>query len=457
MTGLIAGLTMGPLAGLPAQVNGQSDSLSEFGNDPVWLWIVKGVVTFVVLVILVLLMIWAERRVVARMQHRVGPNVHGPFGLLQSLADGVKLALKADLVPTAADKLVYIVAPIIVLIPSFLAWTVIPWGPVVTVPFTDIQTPLQITDLPVGVLFILAVASIGIYGIVMAGWSSGSTYSLLGGLRSSAQMISYEVAMGLAFVPVFLYAGSISTSEIVAAQERLWFAIILLPSFLIYTLAMVGETNRAPFDLPEAEGELVAGFMTEYASLKYALFFLAEYVNMFTVSALATTLFLGGWRAPWPLSLWDGANAGYLPVLWFLAKVSIFLFIFIWLRGTLPRFRYDQFMKLGWKVLIPIALVWIVAVAAIRAATLGNGINRNYVIIAAVIAVLIFLALSFVPERAEPEQEPEEEFDAFAGGYPVPPMPGTQTAGQSPELASVAGERSEPGRRRKTKEDEPDA
>src|SRR5690606_1416031 len=204
--------------------------------------------------------------------HRVGPNVNGPFGLLQSLADGVKLALKEDLIPKAADRVVFLLAPIIAVIPAFLTFAVIPFGPVVDVPFTDISTPLQLTDMPVAVLYILAIASIGIYGIVLGGWASGSTYPLLGGLRSSAQMISYEVAMGLALVGVFIYAGSMSTSEIVEAQERLWFGLILIPSFVMYVIAMVGETNRAPFDLPEAEGELVGGFHTEYSSLQFALF-----------------------------------------------------------------------------------------------------------------------------------------------------------------------------------------
>ena len=242
---------------------------------------------FVVLVLLTLFNIWFERRVVARMQHRIGPNVNGPFGLLQSLADGVKLALKEDIIPKAADKLVFILAPVIATVPAFVAFAVIPFGPEVEVPFTDITTPLQLTDMPVAVIFVMAVASIGIYGIVLGGWSSGSTYSLLGGLRSSAQMISYEVAMGLALVAVFLHAGSMSTSEIVESQKDVWFAFTLIPSFVIYVIAMVGETNRAPFDLPEAEGELVGGFHTEYSSLKFALFFLAEYINMATVSALA--------------------------------------------------------------------------------------------------------------------------------------------------------------------------
>jgi NADH-quinone oxidoreductase subunit H len=417
------------------------ESLEAFGNDPVWLWLLKALLIFVVLVLITLLTIWGERRVVARMQHRVGPNVHGPFGLLQSLADGVKLALKEDMIPTAADKAVYILAPIVSCIPAFMAFAVIPFGPVVTVPFTDIQTPLQLTDMPVAVLYVLAVASVGIYGIVLAGWSSGSTFALLGGLRSSAQMISYEVAMGLAFVAVFLYAGSMSTSEIVAEQERLWFAVILLPSFLIYVIAMVGETNRAPFDLPEAEGELVGGFHTEYSSLKFALFFLAEYINMVTVSALATTLFLGGWRAPWPLSIWDGANEGYLPVLWFLAKVSLFLFLFIWLRGTLPRMRYDQFMKLGWKVLIPVVLVWTVAVAGIRAMTIDGDLDRSYIIGAAIVVAVVILALSFLGEGGrKAEAEPAvEEFDAFALGYPVPPMPGERVPEPAPVSTVPAG------------------
>jgi NADH-quinone oxidoreductase subunit H len=406
-------------------------NLDAFGKDPWWLILIKSVLIFVILVLLTLFNIWFERRVVGRMQNRIGPNVHGPFGLLQSLADGVKLALKEDIIPKAADKVVFLLAPILSVVPAFLAFAVIPFGPVVTVPFTDIKTPLQLTDMPVAVLFVLAISSIAIYGIVLGGWSSGSTYSLLGGLRSSAQMISYEVAMGLALVAVFLYAGSLSTSQIVAAQERLWFALVLIPSFVIYMISMVGETNRAPFDLPEAEGELVGGFHTEYSSLKFALFFLAEYINMATVAALATTLFLGGWRAPWPLSIWDGANSGYWPVLWFLTKVTLFIFLFIWLRGTLPRLRYDQFMKLGWKGLIPVSLFWIMAVAAIRSMSLNGGIDRRYLLGAiGVVGVLVLVVLFVGGGREEEAEEPAaaeaepEEFDAFASGYPVPPMPG---------------------------------
>ncbi len=401
------------------------DDLKGFGHDPWWVVVIKAVLIFVILVVLTLFNIWFERRVVARMQHRIGPNVNGPFGLLQSLADGVKLALKEDIIPKAADKVIFLLAPVLSTVPAFLAFAVIPFGPEVRIPFTDRTTQLQLTDMPVGVLFILAISSIGIYGIVLAGWSSGSTYSLLGGLRSSAQMISYEVAMGLAFVAVFLYAGSMSTSEIVDAQARLWFGIILIPSFVIYVIAMVGETNRAPFDLAEAEGELVGGFHTEYSSLKFALFFLAEYVNMATVSALATTLFLGGWHAPWPISIWDGANEGWWPLLWFFGKVLCFIFFFIWLRGSLPRLRYDQFMAFGWKRLIPVSLVWIVAVATVRAITLEGDINRSYLLIGIGVIAVLMLGLFFVgDDEDEEEAEAEAEFDAFAGGYPVPPMPG---------------------------------
>jgi NADH-quinone oxidoreductase subunit H len=238
-------------------------------------------------------------------------------------------------------------------------------------------------------------------------------------------MISYEVAMGLALVAVFLHAGSMSTSEIVNAQKDVWFAFTLIPSFVIYLIAMVGETNRAPFDLPEAEGELVGGFHTEYSSLKFALFFLAEYINMATVSALATTLFLGGWRAPfWIDSFWPGANEGYWPFLWFMGKVLAFIFVFIWLRGSLPRLRYDQFMAFGWKILIPASVVWIVAVAAMRVVSLRGGFNPQVLVILGVVLAVLVLASWFLPERGGPVDEAEPQpFDAFAGGYPVPPMP----------------------------------
>ena len=340
--------------------------LASFGQDPWWVVGLKVLLIFGLLVVMVLFAIWAERRVIGRMQLRKGPNRAGPFGLLQSLADGIKLALKEDIIPQAADKVVYVIAPVISVIPAFMALAVIPFGPTVRVPFSDVTTPLQLTDLPVGVLYILAVASVGVYGIVLAGWASGSTYPLLGGLRSTAQVISYEIAMGLSFVTVFLLAGTMSTSGIVAAQQGTWFVVVLFPSFVVYAVSMVGETNRAPFDLPEAEGELVGGFHTEYSSLKFALFFLAEYVNMVVVSALATTLFLGGWRAPWPLSSGTAPTRAIGRCCGSWARSSRSCSSSCGCAGTLPRLRYDQFMRLGWKVLIPFQLVWIVAVAAMQ-------------------------------------------------------------------------------------------
>ncbi len=419
-----------------AQVNTAvilTESFEPFGVDPWWLVILKVVALFLGVVVVVLLTIWGERRVVARMQMRLGPNRVGPFGVLQGLMDGIKLALKEDIMPTAADKAVFFVAPIISVVPAFLALAVIPFGPEVSILGT--RTPLQLTDFPVAVLYVLAIASIGIYGIVFAGWSSGSTYPLLGALRSSAQMISYEIAMGLAFVAVFLHAGSMSTSQIVSAQQPIWYAIILLPSFIIYVTAMVGETNRAPFDLPEAEGELVAGFHTEYSSLKFALFFLAEYVNMVTVSALATTLFLGGWRAPWPIStINDGMfNQSWWGLLWFMVKVCGFLFMFIWLRGTVARFRYDQFMAFGWKVLIPASLAWIVLVSTFRA--LRDDLPSNSLAVGAILlgTLVVIFAASYVIEarreraRAEITEsavDEEAQFRAQPGMHPVPPMPG---------------------------------
>jgi NADH-quinone oxidoreductase subunit H len=416
--------------GLLGAVVTTEDNLGMFGTDPWWLILLKAVGVFLVLVLLTLFNIWFERRVVGRMQHRLGPNRTGPFGLIQGLADGVKLALKEDILPKAADRAVYFLAPILATIPAFLAWAVIPFGPVVSI--FGHQTPLQLTDFPVGVLYVLAVASVGIYGIVLAGWSSGSTYPLLGSLRSTAQMISYEIAMGLSFVAVFLVSGSMSTSSIVAAQQPRWFILVVPLSFAIYVIAMVGETNRAPFDLPEAEGELVGGFHTEYSSLKFALFFLAEYVNLATVSALATTLFLGGWRAPWPISLWSGANEGWVPLIWFFGKVLAFVFVFVWLRGTLPRLRYDQFMKLGWKVLIPVSLGWIVAVAAVRVVrTQGVDLTRLVIgigVVAAVVLLAWYIAEGQAIKRAAARPKaPPREFDPFAGGFPVPPLSAATT------------------------------
>ena len=403
-----------------------------FGSDPWWLVLLKVVAIFALLVLITLFTIWWERRVVSRMQNRIGPNRVGPQGLLQSLMDGIKLALKEEIIPKSAHLAVYWLAPVISATMAFLAFAVIPFGPEVSIFGT--MTPLQLTDFPVSVLYVLAIASIGIYGIVLGGWASGSTYPLLGGLRSTAQMISYEIAMGLSFVAVFLYAGSMSTSEIVLAQEPIWYAVILLPSFLIYCTAMVGETNRAPFDLPEAEGELVGGFHTEYSSLKFALFFLAEYINMVTVSAMATTLFLGGYLAPWPLTLWDGANEGWWPMLWWLLKVQIFIFIFIWLRGTLPRMRYDQFMRFGWKILIPVSIVWIVIVSIARLMRDDVSLSTTEILITGAVVIVVLLVGSWLIQSRQDRRQRERDeleaaaaaapFNPMAAGFPVPPLPG---------------------------------
>ncbi|QKG22735.1 NADH-quinone oxidoreductase subunit NuoH [Actinomadura verrucosospora] len=425
---------MSPLAAPAAD-----PTLATFGKDPWWLIGGKVLVIFVFLVLTVLLSMWVERRVIGRMQLRVGPNRCGPFGLLQGLADGVKLALKEDIVPRQVDKVVFVLAPVMSAVPAFISFIIIPFGPTVSV--FGHHTALQGTDLPVAVLLVLAMSSMGIYGVVLAGWSSMSPYSLLGGLRSSAQMISYEIAMGLSFVAVFMFAGSMSTSEIVAKQDHIWFAVLLAPSFVVYVITMMGESNRIPFDLPEGEGELVGGFHTEYSSLKFAMFFLAEYINLATLSALATTLFLGGWRAPAPIStVWAGANSGWWPVLWFMIKLWLFIFFFIWLRGSLPRVRYDQLMKLGWKILMPVSLAWILLVSTIKAfKNDGYDIQQILWITAGVIAVVLVVTVVWEMVRGGdggeivPGAEAPAPRDPFAGGFPVPPMDAPHYHGRARE------------------------
>jgi len=390
--------------------------------DPGWLILVKALLVFAGCVVLTLMAVWGERRLVGRMQQRPGPNRVGPFGLIQSLADGVKLALKEDIIPTAADKIVFVIAPIISATTAFMAFAVIPITGEVNL--FGKQTAMQLTDLPVGVLYILAVASVGVYGIVLAGWSSGSTYPLLGGLRSSAQVISYEIAMGLSLVAVFIYAGSMSTSEIVAAQSSWWYAVVLFPSFAIYAISMVGETNRAPFDLAEAEGELVGGFHTEYSSLKFALFFLAEYINIVAVSALATTLFLGGYKAPPGLGFTEAWLGGWFTAVWFFTKVITFFFVFVWLRGTLPRLRYDQFMQFGWKVLIPISILWILVVATLRVLSL-QGAPRSVVIAFASTIVVLIMAVNIGFENSKKKKEAAvaDGDNKEAPSFAVPSLP----------------------------------
>jgi NADH-quinone oxidoreductase subunit H len=327
-----------------------------------------------------------------------------------------------------------------------------------------VTTRLQLTDMPVAVLFILAIASIGIYGIVLAGWASTSTYSLLGGIRSTAQMISYEIAMGLALVAVFLTSGSMSTIDIVDSQATQfggfasglhipqWYALLLIPSCIVYMIAMVAETNRAPFDLVECEQELVSGFLTDYSGFRYAIYFLAEYINMATVSAVATTLFFGGYRAPWPVPLIIQANpaalswldSGWMGLFWFTTKLLVFIGMFVWLRGTLPRFRYDQFMDLGWKILIPISIGWIVLVSFVRVAQAQNWLSSSAALIGVGVVLVFLLAyLAWDWRRGGDDEELSEtsrmplydtgEFDPFEGGYPVPPMPGQVL----PELVGV--------------------
>jgi NADH-quinone oxidoreductase subunit H len=398
-----------------------SQNLPGFGDQPIWISLIKTLGVFVFLVVMTLFSIVFERKVVGRMQNRIGPNRTGPWGVLQSLADGVKLAFKEEIIPVLADKPVYFLAPIISAVPAFVAFAVIPFGPEVSM--FGHHTALQLTDLPVGVLVVFACSSLGVYGIVLAGWASGSTYPLLGALRSAAQMISYEVAMGLSMVAVFLFANTMSTSGIVEGQRHYWNVLGLFVSFAIYAVAVVGETNRAPFDLPEAESELVGGFQTEYSSFKFALFYLAEYINMITVSAFATTLFLGGWRAPWPFTLWDGANTGYLGIVWWFLKVLILLFGFIWLRATLPRMRYDQFMRFGWKVLIPVNLVWILVLAGVRVARndLSYGVQIAWIV--GLIIVIGLVAWVWPASRTNVSPTVEELLAARPpGSFPVPPM-----------------------------------
>ncbi len=436
--------------------------MSVFGNDPWWIVLIKVVFVVVFLLAITIFNVWYERRLVGKMQQRKGPIMNGPFGLGQALGDGLKLMFKEDFRPAGTDKWVFTIAPLLTGIAAFTGWAVIPLAGEVNM--FGVTTRLQLTDMPVAVLFILAIASIGIYGIVLAGWASTSTYSLLGGIRSTAQMISYEIAMGLALVAVFLTSGSMSTIDIVNSQATQfggfasglhipqWYALLLIPSCIVYLIAMVAETNRAPFDLVECEQELVSGFLTDYSGFRYAIYFLAEYINMATVSAVATTLFFGGYRAPWPVPLIIQINpaalswldSGWMGLFWFTAKLLIFIGLFVWLRGTLPRFRYDQFMDLGWKILIPISIGWIVLVSFVRVAQDQNWLGSNVVfIVVGVVLVLLMAFLAWDWLRGGDEEELSEtsrtplyetgEFDPFEGGYPVPPMPGQVL----PELVGV--------------------
>ena len=333
-------------------------------NMPLLLLAILAKVGVVLLVLLttVAYAVWLERKVVARIQSRWGPYLVGPHGLLQPVADALKIFFKEDIVPTEVDRVVYCLAPFLAFSLALLSISVIPFGESVTIGGATIH--FQITDLNVGLLFVFAVTSLGVYGVALAGWSSNSKYSLLGGLRSSAQMISYELSLGLGVVGVVMLAGSLSLREIVERQSGLWNVFVQPVGFLIYFTAAVAETNRIPFDLPEGESELVGGFHTEYSSFKFAMFFMAEYANIVTVSCLATLLFFGGWLGP---VFGPPLLRTLLPVFWFCLKVFCFLFLYIWIRGTLPRFRYDQLMAFGWKFLLPLGLLNVLVTSLVLA------------------------------------------------------------------------------------------
>ncbi|MDX9859829.1 MAG: NADH-quinone oxidoreductase subunit NuoH [Rhodospirillales bacterium] len=322
----------------------------------VWpgLWIlIKIVVIVTIIMVAVPTLVYVERKVIGAMQLRRGPNVVGPWGLLQSMADGLKLFLKETVIPTGANRAIFIVAPCLTFFLAQIGWAVIPFG-----------DGLVLADINVGVLFLFAVSSMGVYGIVMSGWASNSRYGFLGGLRSAAQMVSYEVSMGFVIVTVLLCVGSLNLSDIVMAQQKVWFVIPLLPMAVIFFVSTLAETNRHPFDLPEAEAELVTGYNVEYSAMPFALFFLGEYANMILMSALTTVLFLGGWLPPanWAIFTWIPGP------IWFALKISVLLFIFIWVRVTFPRYRYDQLMRLGWKVFLPISLAAVVIVSGVLVA-----------------------------------------------------------------------------------------
>jgi NADH-quinone oxidoreductase subunit H len=364
--------------------------------------LVKVVGVFAALMVTVILLIWAERRIVSFMQTRIGPNRVGPAGIFQSIADAIKLFFKEDVIPSRADKLLFVAAPIVLMVPAFLAFTVIPFGG------TFGSEPAQLADLDVGLLWVLAMGSLQVYGIVLAGYAAGSNYPLLGGVRSSAQMVSYEIAQGLSLVGVFMYAGTLSTRGLVEAQSGPglggifpnWYVIPQLPLFVVFLLAGIAETNRAPFDLPEAESELVGGYHTEYSGIRFALFFLAEYLNVVTVSAVAVTAFLGG-----PAGPVFGFLPWLWPMVWFVLKVAVFLFLFIWLRATLPRLRYDILMSFGWKVLIPTALAWLAVTATVLVVDFGA--IRRQLFIAAGAIILVLIGLSLFGGKEERQTAPE--------------------------------------------------
>ena len=394
-----------------------------FGHDPWWLVLAKALGVFVFLLLTVLSAILIERKILGRMQLRSAPTGSGPYGLLQSLADGVKLALKEGLIPAGVDKWIYLAGTGHLGDPGVHGVRGDPDGP----GGVGVRPPHRAAaDRPAGRGALHPGGHLD-RGLRHRAGRLGIRFDLSAAGRAALLRAGdlLRDRHGAVFAAVFIYSGTMSTSGIVAAQDDTWFVFLLLPSFLVYLTSMVGETNRAPFDLPEAEGELVGGFHTEYSSLKFAMFMLAEYVNMTTVSALATTLFLGGWRAPLPISLWEGANSGWWPLLWFTAKVWLFLFVFIWLRATLPRLRYDQFMGLGWKLLIPVSLAWIMIVATTRTLRSQGYQAWATALIGAGVAVVARRRVELLHAENRPDhRRPRHRTPAAdAGGFPVPPMP----------------------------------
>ena len=365
----------------------------------------KTVIVFAGLLVTVLLVIWMERKVIADLQTRTGPMRAGPRGVLLSLADGIKLFFKEAIHPTNADRWVYRVAPALAVIPGFLAFAVVPFGPSVFIFGRTVG--LQLADISVGILWVLAMTSIGVYTVVLAGWSSGSNYPLLGGVRSSAQMVSYEVAMGLSLVALIMFAGHLRMSEIVDAQDKVWYAIPQFPAFVVFMICALAEVNRPPFDLAEAESELVAGYHTEYSGISFAMFTLGEYVNTVVAASVVLTLFLGGWRGPWP---WEGAWFVVGGLVWFFVKLIAVLYVWMLVRATLPRLRYDRLMNFGWKYLIPFGLFWVLATGAIVVLPDAYG-RRKGAFLAVGLIVAAWLIGSFMKpllEAERPEERPEE-------------------------------------------------
>ena len=380
---------------------------------PLLIIILKVVAIFAIGLLVTMFMVWFERKAIAGMQNRIGPNKAGPWGLLQTLADGIKLFFKEDLLPDRADRFVFKLAPYLAFVPAFLVWSVIPLGGDFSdgkngiVTWFGEQTRVQLADPPVGILLVLALSSIAVYGIMLAGWSSGSKYPLLGSVRASAQMVSYEAALGLSIATVLLLAGTLSTSGIVANQDGFanWHVVSTgVVPFIIFLLAATAELNRPPFDLVEAEQELVGGFNTEYSSIRFGLFFLAEFMNTVTMSGIIVTLFWGGPQGLFDIPVIPGAIEG---TIWFIAKVLLFLYVYVWFRATLPRFRYDQLMDLGWKILIPMSLGWFMLMAALR---LGRDQDWNQAVVAIVSAIVLIVCAGLISvamkvSRANRERE----------------------------------------------------